>query len=742
MFQVLKSESLISVPIFEQLPDTFQESHRLAPVSRYAFLGSSPEADFDRLTHLAADVLKMPVCILTIVGESGVVLKSCTGVDVAFLPRAASCCSAVVENGTALVVADMLIDAEFRDHPMVRDLGMRFFAGTPLVTHDGASIGTLCVFDRMSRSDFSSQDLSRLQQVAAVAVDQIERRFDNRAADILVPFANVAHQALVTTDARGRITFWNNGAERMFGHRQADAIGCNVDLIVPERLRRAHREGIARVAEGATSRMTGRVVEIIALRRDGTEFPAELSLSVWDGSSGIGIGAQIQDISERRAREERLHHMANHDALTGLLNRHSFLTHIDERLERDGSAAVFVLDLDGFKVVNDSFGHAVGDTLLQALALRLSATTDSSETLARLGGDEFAILLPAENSLAEVASRANGVIEIIRRPFSVSGHELHLSASVGVAVAPLHAQDAEDLIVRADLALFSAKSEGGRRYRVFDTGLENELYAARAFQDELRIAFGEHQFELHFQPQVRLADGAITGAEALLRWRHPTRGLLQPAAFMSVLETHPLAYEIGCWVLDESCRTLADWRGDSLLPLHMSVNLFAAQLRSGTLVEVVETTLDRYGLKPGDLELEVTETIALRHDDKDLVPLRTLCALGVGIAFDDFGTGFASLSALKDFPLTRLKIDRSFVRDVCSNYHSAAIVRGVITIGRSLGLDVIAEGIETEHQVARLREWRCGSGQGYLYGRAVPAREFAASFLGARRDSAATQPIE
>ena len=705
------------------------ESRRLASVERYAVFGSLPEDEFDKITRLTADVLQTSICLLSIVGETDIWIKSQIGLDVGSLPRANSFCLAVVQTATPLVVPDAVADARFCDHPMVRDLGMRFYAGAPLRAPDGSNIGTLCVFDRAPRPSFPGKDLSFLQQVAALTMDKIERRFVNRISDILVPFAHVAHQALVTTDAAGRITFWNEGAEKMFGRPQTEAIGCAVDLIVPERLRAAHREGLARVASGAPSHMTGRAVEILALRRDGSEFPAELSLSVWRGPDGIDMGAQIQDISERRAREDRLHHMANHDGLTGLLNRHSFLKRIEERLERNGTAAVFVLDLDGFKDVNDSLGHAVGDTLLQALALRLSATSDPVEILARLGGDEFAILLPVEISLGEVAARADALIEVIRRPFSVSGHELHLSTSVGVAVAPLHAGDAEELIVRADLALFKAKSDGGRRYRVFDTRLENQLGATRAFQDELRFAFSERQFELHFQPQVRLADGMLTGAEALLRWNHPVRGLLHPAAFMAVLETHPLAYEIGCWVLDRSCQTLAAWRIQGLPPLRMSVNLFAAQLRSGTLVEVVEATLARHGLAPGDLELEITETIALRHGDNDLAPLRSLCKRGVGIAFDDFGTGFASLSALKDFPLTRLKIDRSFVRDVCSNRHSAAIVRGVITIGRSLGLDVIAEGIETKEQVAHLRKWRCASGQGYLYGKPVSASDFAHAAL-------------
>jgi len=698
-------------------------------VERYAVFGSVPENDLDKISRLTADVLKTSICLLSIVGETDICIKSQIGLDASSLPRANSFCLSVVETDTPMVVPDAATDLQFRDHPMVHELGMRFYAGAPLKAPDGSSIGTLCVFDPAPRPSFTSENLSFLQQFAALAMDRIERRFVNRISDILVPFAHVAHQALITTDAAGRITFWNEGAERMFGRPQTEAIGSTVDMIVPERLRAAHREGLARVASGAQSRMTGRAVEVLAMRRDGSEFPAELSLSVWRAPCGIGMGAQIPDISERRAREERLHHMANHDGLTGLLNRHSFLLRIEERLEHDSSAAVFVLDLDGFKDVNDSLGHAVGDTLLQALALRLSGASDPAEILARLGGDEFAIFLPCEIDVAVVAARANAIIDIIRRPFLVSGHELHLSASIGAAMAPMHAEGAEELIVRADLALFKAKSEGGRRYQVFDNGLENRLRATRAFQDELRFAFSERHFELYFQPQVRLDDGTLTGAEALLRWNHPVRGLLSPAAFMPVLETHSLAYEIGCWVLDESCRTLALWRSRGLGPLRMSVNLFAAQLRSGTLVEVIEATLARYRLTPGDLELEITETIALRHEDKDLAPLRRLCERGVGIAFDDFGTGFASLSALKDFPLTRLKIDRSFVRDVCSNRHSEAIVRGVITIGRSLGLDVIAEGIEIEEQTALLRKWHCVSGQGYLYGRPVSARDFARTFL-------------
>jgi PAS domain S-box-containing protein len=278
------------------------ESRRLASVERYAIFGSLPEDDFDKITRLVADVLKTSICLLSIVGETDIWIKSRTGLDIASVPRADSFCLDVVETGTPLIVPDACGDARFRDHPMVRELGMRFYAGAPLMSPDGAIIGTLCVFDRAPRPGFVSKDLSFLEQVAALAMDRIERGFVNRISDILVPFARIAHQALITTDGAGRITFWNEGAERMFGHLKSDAIGCNVDMIVPERLRAAHREGFARVASGATSHMTGRAVEIVAMRCDGSEFPAELLLSVWNGPHGIGMGAQIQDISERRAR--------------------------------------------------------------------------------------------------------------------------------------------------------------------------------------------------------------------------------------------------------------------------------------------------------------------------------------------------------------------------------------------------------------------------------------------------------
>ena len=342
-----------------------------------------------------------------------------------------------------------------------------------------------------------------------------------------------------------------------------------------------------------------------------------------------------------------------------------------------------------------------------------------------MGGDEFAVLLPSEADLFTAREAAGTLLLALADTFQVGGHRLHLSASIGVALAPDHASDADELLTRADLAMFRAKRGGGRGYRLFDASMRAELAARRAVNEELRQAQSANQWELHYQPQVRLSDGALTGVEALLRWRHPRWGMLAPAAFISVLETHLVAYEVGQWVLNESCRQLAAWRSQGLNVPRISCNLFGAQVQAQGLVADVETALTRHGLQPTELELEITETIALRHDDEALQPLSALVERGVGIALEDFGTGFASLSTLKRAPLTRLKIDRSFVADICTDRHSAAVIGGILSIGTALEIDVIAEGVETLEQQTALQALGCTQAQGYLFGRPLGSEMFA-----------------
>ncbi|WP_375404662.1 putative bifunctional diguanylate cyclase/phosphodiesterase [uncultured Sphingomonas sp.] len=557
---------------------------------------------------------------------------------------------------------------------------------------------------------------------------RIEKRRDDAQLIAGGSFAEATALAILTADADGVITYWNAAAERLFGYDRREAIGRKMDIIVPERFLEAHRAGLERVRRGGENKLAGKQLEVIARRADGEEFPIELSLSAWATPAGVAFGGQMQDISARRDRERTLEHHAAHDQLTGLLNPKTFYDSVRGTLLDDGRAAVLAFDLDGFKAVNDSFGHSVGDALLQALAVRLRSVAGPDWIIGRLGGDEFALLLPTKADLFAARDAAGMLLDAFGESFQVFGHRLHIAASIGVALAPDHADDADELLMRADLAMFRAKRQGGRSYRLFDSSMRAELAARRAFKDELRQARVSGQWELHYQPQARLADGSLTGAEALLRWRHPQWGMLSPAAFMPVLETHLVAYEVGQWVLDESCRQLAAWRVDGLCIPRISCNLFGAQVHTRGLVADVEAALARHGLLPCNLELEITETIALRHDDETLRPLSELVDRGIGIALDDFGTGFASLSTLKRVPLTRLKVDRGFVADICTDRHSAAVIEGILCIGASLGIDVIAEGIETPEQSLVLEEFGCREGQGYLIGQPVDADTFALAY--------------
>lgn len=534
---------------------------------------------------------------------------------------------------------------------------------------------------------------------------------------IVLDFAEASSVAMVITNRQGRFTFWNGAAERVFGRSREEMLGQPIERIMPVRFRHIHAGGFARVTSGGEVRLAGKMVEVMGLRADGTEFPMALTLSIWNGPDGREFGAHIEDISDRRAREARLEHLAQHDRLTGLPNQTEFKVRIERCLEERGRAAVLVMDLDGFKTVNDTLGHAIGDALLETVAVRMASCVPGGGTLARTGGDEFAILLPDVNDLERVRSLAADLLEAFRASFFLDHHELHVGVSVGMALAPLHASDADELVVRADLALLQAKRMGRGGARLFDADLQATLLARRAFKDELRRAMVERQWTLVYQPQVDLADGAMVGVEALLRWRHPSRGLLSPAAFISALEGHLVAHEVGRWVLNEGCRQLAAWRAAGLEVPRVCINLFAAQFRAGTLVADVEAAVGRNALAFSDLELEVTETVALRSDDLDMAQLRILRERGVGVALDDFGTGYASLTTLKRLPATRLKIDKSFVDDVCEGDQSHAITGALIAMGRNLGLDVIAEGIETAEQWRQLVVLGCPHGQGYLFGR-------------------------
>ena len=428
-----------------------------------------------------------------------------------------------------------------------------------------------------------------------------------------------------------------------------------------------------------------------------------------------------RDMTEAKAAQEKLKYLAHYDQLTGLPNRFSLQTELKELIDSsDGRdcrpTSIAMLDLDGFKDINDTLGHSTGDQLLKAAAERLSAIASDRARVYRLGGDEFVGIFPDCGDPLKIADIVCTMLGGLAERFEVNGHDLFISASAGIAIGPADGSNVEDLIANVDLALYEAKAQGGRTYRLFLPVLRARAAARRELDSELRRAFSEKEFELFFQPQVvRLRDGALVGAEALVRWRHPERGLLEPRAFIEALAESPVVRDVGSWILRTACQRAAAWSSLGLPPIRIGVNLFPAQFYHETLLTDIEDVLQQTGLPADRLELEITENIGLSDDGKVLAPLIALRKTGVHLAFDDFGTGYASLSYLTRYPLSRIKIDRSFVRKLSDNVQDTAIVRSIIVMAHNLGLEVIAEGVETPAQAAFLQAEGCDEAQGFLY---------------------------
>lgn len=437
---------------------------------------------------------------------------------------------------------------------------------------------------------------------------------------------------------------------------------------------------------------------------------------------GGGWVATHDDITEIRRIEAQIAHMAHHDALTDLPNRVRFREELEsaiERARRGDNLWILCLDLDHFKAVNDTLGHPVGDALLQVVAERLTAATRKCDIVARLGGDEFAVLQGGIKDAARAQALAERIIESLSAPYDIDGHHVVVSASIGIAVAPTDSEDADQLLKLADMALYRAKTEGRSTLRFFEPEMDTTIQARRALELDLRKALANGEFELHYQPQINIASGRITGFEALLRWHQPERGEMQPNDFIPLAEEIGLIGQIGAWVLKEACREAATWPED----INLAVNLSPAQFIGRELVLDVMAAIGQSGLAPGRLELEITETVMLQDTGATLTTLHALRELGVRISMDDFGTGYSSLSFLRRFPFDKIKIDQSFIRDLPVEKDSLAIVKAVVGLGSSLGIPTTAEGVETAEQFARLRDHGCIEVQGYLFSPARSARD-------------------
>jgi diguanylate cyclase (GGDEF)-like protein/PAS domain S-box-containing protein len=544
---------------------------------------------------------------------------------------------------------------------------------------------------------------------------------------------NSIGDAVACTDISGNITFLNLAAENMTGWSSQEANGRPMAEILKIVNATTHE-----TIPNPMRMEIGQVQSLhlppncILIRRDGFEIPIEDSVAPIHDREGLASGAVIvfRDVSAARAMALELTHSAQHDFLTSLPNRVLLNDRVNQAIAMAPrhlkKVAVLFLDLDGFKHINDSLGHPIGDQLLQSIAKRIVNCVRAADTVSRQGGDEFVVLLSEVERSEDVALTARRILQTIAQPHPIGQHDLHVTTSIGLSVYPDDGRDAETLIKNADTAMYQAKENGHNSYRFFKPAMNVRAVERQSIEESLRRALERREFALHYQPKINLKSGEITGAEALLRWTHPTRGLVPPSQFIPVAEDCGLILPIGDWVLREACRQARSWI-DTGLPLEtIAVNISAMQFRDENFLEGVFAVIEETGLNPRSLELELTESVLMRHAESTESILKKLGAKGVQLAVDDFGTGYSSLSYLRKFPIDALKIDQSFVRQITTSPEETTIVTAVISMGRSLKLRVVAEGVETREELAFLREHDCEEAQGYYFGRPAPPKEFAA----------------
>jgi diguanylate cyclase (GGDEF)-like protein/PAS domain S-box-containing protein len=576
--------------------------------------------------------------------------------------------------------------------------------------HTRDEIGVLAdAFNKMAGS------LQRRQEEADRAVLEVRETKETLASII-----EASPVAIVCSDPSRRILIWNRAAEEVFGHAAHETIGQPTKLVPPDRVRESHAL-FARAFSGETVRD----VQVKRLRKDGSLVDVRVAAAPMCNPDGTvrGVAWAYEDITDRKKAEEQLHRLAHYDPLTGLPNRLTLQRELASLFGSGWPISVALFDLDGFKDVNDTLGHSTGDKLLVEVGRRLTDVAGDRGQVCRLGGDEFVVILAECGDPRVIGSVVDSMLKRLAEPYEVNDHILHLGGSAGIAIAPNDGADGDELIANADLALYQAKSDGGRVYRFYLPVLRAQAQARRGLDADLRRAFAQDEFELYFQPQVCLADGSVIGAEALLRWNHPAKGILAPGAFIETLAESSIAPGVGRWIIRTACERIAAWRSRGLALNRMSVNLFPCQLRDETLLPDIDGILRETGLPPELLEIEITENVALDYDEASAV-LQKLRDMGIKLAFDDFGTGYASLSYLTRFPLSRIKIDRSFVGKITDDAEDAAIVRSLISMAHNLGLEVIAEGVETTGQAAFLLNEGCEEAQGFLYAKPLAADGF------------------
>jgi len=571
----------------------------------------------------------------------------------------------------------------------------------------------------------TGDEISVLSRAFNIMVEELQRSKDEivSASRYLDRIIHSMVDALFVVCAEGVITNVNPAACQLLHYRSEDLVGHLFTKVFMEGEQSENILGLL-ARDGIVQG-----VEIACRTREGEAIPVSFSASIMDNPA---VSSQhrvciAHNISSRKQAEREIEQIAYYDQLTGLPNRFLFgdrLSQAMARAQRDGHGfALLFFDLDRFKDINDTLGHDCGDVLLQGVAQRLDDFVRRSDTVARLGGDEFVLLCGSNQGEVNAEIVARRLLEIFASPFDLNGNTVYVTSSIGIALYPADGVDAATLLRNADLAMYAAKGTGRNTFHFFSEEMNREAQERKFLGDELRMALSRREFSLHYQPQIDLRSGSLFALEAFLRWSHPQRGMISPSTFIPVAERNGLIREIGEWVLREACRQMRSWLDDGYPLMGISVNVSGRHFLHPSFHTLVASVLRESGMEPALLELEITESVCMADPKESVQSLKRLKALGVRLAMDDFGTGYSSLNCLLDFPLDRLKIDRALIRRISQKAPSAVLVDAVIAIAHSLGLRVLAEGVETPEEFAYLKAQGCDDAQGYLFARPMPARD-------------------
>ena len=571
----------------------------------------------------------------------------------------------------------------------------------------------------------------RKDSFAVIVSDITERKEAEDKLRLMAQVFERSGDAILITDPENKIIATNSSFTTLTGYSQEEVLGQNPSILKSGK----ETDEFYRSLWEALAKEHYWQGEIWEKRKDGSLYPKWLTITAIHDHKGVLLNyiAGFSDISERKLAEQKIEHMAHHDALTNLPNRFSLTERLGQSLEQarrsDQHLAVIFLDLDHFKNINDSLGHHIGDLLLIEVAARLSGSVRASDIVARLGGDEFVVALPQVQSGIAAAHTVSKIQKALSRLFLLEGHELRITPSIGISVFPHDGETVEALMQNADAAMYHAKAQGRNNYQFFKKEMNAKAHERLLLENDLRSAIEREEFVVYYQPQVDIVAGRVIGVEALVRWRHPVRGLIAPDEFIAVAEDTGLILPLGTMVLEIACRQLAAWLAKGVPLLRMAVNLSARQFQQKDLPQLVARIIKESGIPSGLLELEITESVAMNHPQETISHLLKFKEMGVALAIDDFGTGYSSLNYLKLFPVDRLKIDKSFVHNIEFGNNDAAIAAATIALAHTLGLQVIAEGVETGAQLGFLKDQECEVVQGFFYSRPLPAGEATAFLL-------------